>query len=88
MTPQAPLRASLALGGMFILASSLLVSAPVASAEPSTEAVETINDRYTTFGGESSLLGAPLGEAVDVAGALSAITRAGRSSTPRTPAPM
>ena len=66
MTPQAPLRASLALGGMFILASSLLVSAPVASAEPSTEAVETINDRYTTFGGESSLLGAPLGEAVDV----------------------
>lgn len=68
MTPQAPLRVSLALGGMFILTSSLLVSAPISSAAPSTEAVDTINDRYTTFGGESSLLGAPLGEAVDVAG--------------------
>ena len=68
MTPKAPLRASLALGGMFIVTSSLLVGAPIVSAAPSTEAVDTINDRYATFGGESSLLGAPLGEAVDVAG--------------------
>jgi uncharacterized protein with LGFP repeats len=53
---------------MFIVTSSLLAGAPVVSAAPSTEAVDTINDRYATFGGESSLLGAPLGEAVDVAG--------------------
>jgi outer membrane biosynthesis protein TonB/ribosomal protein L35AE/L33A len=44
------------------------VGAPNVSAAPSTEAVDTINDRYATFGGASSLLGAPLGEAVDIAG--------------------
>ena len=53
---------------MFIVTSSLLVGAPIVSAAPSTEAVDTINDRYATFGGASSLLGAPLGEAVDIAG--------------------
>ncbi len=60
--------ASLALGGMVIAASALLGSGPVAWAVPDTEAVEAINDRYTTFGGEGSLLGTPVGEAVDVEG--------------------
>ena len=59
--------ASLALGGMFIVAGTLL-GAPNAIAAPSTEAVDAINDRYSTFGGEGSLLGAPVGEAVDVPG--------------------
>jgi len=53
---------------MFIVASSALLSAPLVSAAPSSDAVSTINDRYSTFGGESSLLGSPLGEAVDVPG--------------------
>ena len=68
MTPTVPLRGSLALGGMFIVASSLLVSAPIVSAAPSSDAVSTINDRYAAFGGEGSLLGSPTGEAVDVPG--------------------
>jgi len=63
-----PLRVPLALGGMFIVASSALLSAPLVSAAPSSDAVSTINDRYSTFGGESSLLGSPVGEAVDVPG--------------------
>lgn len=68
MTPLMPLRAGLALGGMFIVGSSLLLSTPIAGAEPSTDAVDTINDRYATFGGESSLLGIPTAEAIDVPG--------------------
>ncbi len=59
--------ASLALGGLFLVTSSLLVT-PVAGAVPSEEAVDAINDRYSVFGGEGSLLGAPVGEAVDVEG--------------------
>jgi uncharacterized protein with LGFP repeats len=52
---------------MFIVAGTLL-GAPNAIAAPSTEAVDAINDRYSTFGGAGSLLGAPVGEAVDVPG--------------------
>jgi ABC-type sugar transport system substrate-binding protein len=52
---------------MFIVAGTLL-GAPNALAAPSTEAVDAINDRYSTFGGAGSLLGAPVGEAVDVPG--------------------
>jgi len=63
-----PLRAALALAGMFIVSSSLLLSTPIADAKPSTDAVDTINDRYATFGGESSLLGIPTAEAIDVPG--------------------
>jgi len=68
VTPTVPLRGSLALAGMFIVASSLLVSAPIVSAAPSSDAVSTINDRYAAFGGEGSLLGSPTGEAIDVPG--------------------
>jgi len=68
VTPLMPLRAALALGGMFIVSSSLLLSTPIADAKPSTDAVDTINDRYATFGGESSLLGIPTAEAIDVPG--------------------
>ena len=66
MTRIVPLRVPLALGGMFIVASSALLSAPLVSAAPSSDAVSTINDRYSAFGGESSLLGSAVGEAVDV----------------------
>lgn len=68
MTSNMALRTSLAVGGMLIVGSSLLVSTPIANAAPSTEAVDTINDRYTTFGGQGSLLGSPTTEAVDVPG--------------------
>lgn len=68
MTRIVPLRVPLALGGIFIVASSALLSAPLVSAAPSSDAVSTINDRYSTFGGESSLLGSPVGEPVDVPG--------------------
>ena len=44
MTPTVPRRASLAIGGMLIVTSSLL-SAPIASSTPSSDAVSTINDR-------------------------------------------
>ena len=59
--------ASLALGGMFVVAGTLLV-APNAGAVPSSDAVNAIEEHYTEFGGESSPLGAPTGEAVDIAG--------------------
>lgn len=72
MTTIAPPRsrrsAFAALGGSFIVAGSLLLGAPVAGAEPSAEAVDAIDDRYAAFGGESSLLGAPVSGAVDVPG--------------------
>ncbi len=68
MKPIVPLRVPLALGGIFIVASSTLLSAPLVNAAPSSDAVSTINDRYATFGGDSSLLGSPVGEAVDVPG--------------------
>lgn len=70
MTPtMSPRRgASLALGGMFVVASTMLAGAPIAGAAPSTEAVDAIDSHYTEFGGESSPLGAPTGEAVEVAG--------------------
>ncbi len=60
--------ASLSLGAMAILAGAMLGSAPVVWAEPTTDAVNAINDRYTAFGAEGSLLGAPVGDAVDVPG--------------------
>jgi len=61
-------RGAVALGGMFIAASAVLVSTPAASAAPSSDAVNAINDRYSAFGGAGSLLGAPTGEAVDAPG--------------------
>ena len=68
MSPRYRRGASLAVGGMFVVASTLLVGAPIAGATPSSDAVDAINDHYTKFGGESSPLGAPTGEAVDVEG--------------------
>ena len=44
-------RGAVALGGMFIAASAVLVSTPAASAAPSSDAVNAINDRYSAFGG-------------------------------------
>lgn len=72
MTPPVSLRrhrsAGLALGGMFVVASTMLLGPAVANAAPSTDAVNAIDDRYAAFGGEGSLLGAPTGEAVDIPG--------------------
>ena len=68
MSPRYRRGASLAVGGMFVVASTLLVGAPIAGATPSSDAVNAINDHYTEFGGESSPLGAPTGEAVDIKG--------------------
>ena len=53
--------------GLFVVAGTLLV-APNAGAVPSSDAVNAIEEHYTEFGGESSPLGAPTGEAVDIAG--------------------
>jgi ElaB/YqjD/DUF883 family membrane-anchored ribosome-binding protein len=60
--------ASLAIGGIFVAASTMLAGAPIAGATPSADAVNAIDDHYTQFGGEGSPLGAPTGEAVDVKG--------------------
>ena len=68
MSPRHRRGASLAVGGMFVVASTLLAGAPLASATPSSDAVNAINDHYTEFGGASSPLGAPTGEAVDITG--------------------
>jgi len=68
MSPRHRRGASLAVGGMFVVASTLLVGAPLASATPSSDAVNAIDAHYTEFGGASSPLGAPTGEAVDIAG--------------------
>jgi len=51
-----------------VVASTLLVGAPLASAAPSADAVSAIDAHYTEFGGATSPLGAPTGEAVEIAG--------------------
>lgn len=61
-------RGAMAFGGMLIAATAVLASAPAAYAAPSDEAVNAIDSRYATFGGSGSLLGAPIGDAVDVPG--------------------
>lgn len=60
-------RGALALGGLFIAAGAVLTTAP-AYADPSAEAAKSIEDRYAAFGGLNSLLGAPIGDAVDAPG--------------------
>jgi len=60
--------ATVALGGIVLAAGAMLGGAPIGWAEPDADAVNAINDRYAVFGGEGSLLGAPLGKAVDVPG--------------------
>jgi len=51
-----------------VLGMGLLMGSPMASADPSAEAIDAINHRYADFGGASGLLGTPIGEAVDVQG--------------------
>ena len=68
VSPRIRRGASLALCGMVIATGIMLGSAPVVWAVPDTDAVNAIEDRYTTFGGAGSLLGAPIGEAADVQG--------------------
>lgn len=61
---------SMALGfsGLALAASGILMHPAAAGATPSVEANEAINARYNTFGGTQSLLGTPIGDAVDIAG--------------------
>ena len=60
--------AALTLSGWVVVAGAIAAGAPVAWAEPGPDAVSAIDERYAAFGGEGSLLGAPVGEAVDVPG--------------------
>ena len=57
-----------AIGSVAFVSMSLLVGTPTAVATPSSDAVNAIQDRYTTFGGTTSLLGTPTGDPVDVEG--------------------
>ena len=68
VSPRVRRGASLAFGGLATVTAIMLGGAPPAWAEPGADAVGAIDDRYTAFGGEGSLLGAPVGEAVDVPG--------------------
>lgn len=68
MTPTPSSRIRGAVGAAVLAAGILLTGIPSAVAAPTTDAVSTINDRYTAFGGQGSLLGAPTGDAVDVPG--------------------
>ena len=55
-------------GGVAVLGMGLVMGSPTASAVPSAGAIDAINHRYADFGGASSLLGTPMGAAVDVQG--------------------
>ncbi len=59
---------ALSLSGLALAASGMLLHPAAANATPSIEANEAINARYNTFGGDQSLLGAPVSDAVDIAG--------------------
>jgi hypothetical protein len=65
VTPRHLRGASLALGGMFVVASTMLVATPTAGAAPSADAVKAIDDHYPSV---SSVLGQASGEATDIAG--------------------
>ncbi len=73
MTPTVSPRrrgASLALGGIFVVAGTMLASPNIAFAAPSSEAVSAIDEKATSFNAEQPQvgLGAPTGEAQDVKG--------------------
>lgn len=68
VSPRYRRSASLLLGGLLVTAHALLGAAPHAGAEPTTEAITAIDDRYTAFGGDASLLGVPVADVVDVPG--------------------
>ena len=55
-----------AAGGL--AAVSLLVTAPIASADPSADAVDAIDTRYEMLGRAQSRLGAPISDTFEVAG--------------------
>lgn len=57
-----------AVGGLVALGAGLVIGAPIAVAAPSPEAIDAINDRYDDFGGATSLLGTPVGEATEIPG--------------------
>ena len=56
----------MAIGSAAVVGISLLVGTPSALATPSDDVVDAIHDRYSAFGGASSLLGTPVGGAVDI----------------------
>jgi hypothetical protein len=65
VTPRHLRGASLAIGGMFVVASTMLVGAPTAAAAPSADALKAIEDHYP---GVATVLGQPTGDAIEVAG--------------------
>jgi hypothetical protein len=62
--------ASLALGGILVVAGTMLATPTIAFAAPSNEAVDAINQKATSFDAANPAiaLGTPAGEAVDVKG--------------------
>ena len=72
MTPTVSPRrgASLALGGIFVVAGTMLATPGIAFAEPSSEAVSAIDEKATSFNAEQPQigLGSATGEAQDVKG--------------------
>lgn len=59
---------SLALGGIFVVAGTMLATPNIAFAEPSTEAVTAIDEKGTSFAAEYPWFGSAAGEAMDVKG--------------------
>ena len=60
--------ASLALGGIFVVAGTMLATPTIAFAEPSSDAVSAINEKGTSFSAQYPWFGAASGEAQDVQG--------------------
>ena len=57
------------IGGAAVLGLGLLMGPiPLASAAPSSEAIDAIHHRYADFGGNTGMLGAPMADAVDIQG--------------------
>lgn len=71
MTPMSTPRlrgASLALGGIVVVAGTMLSTPVVAFAAPSADAVAAIDEKASSFGAEYPWLGNPTGEVMDVKG--------------------
>ena len=71
MTPNASPRrrgASLALGGIVMVAGTMLATPVTAFAEPTADAVTAIDEKGTSFAADYPWFGAPAGEAMDVKG--------------------
>lgn len=59
---------SLAMGGIFVVAGTMLATPNIAFAEPSSDAISAINEKGTSFAAEYPWFGSAAGEAMDVKG--------------------